>query len=470
MIYGNTGAGLVDVNIPENPLYKSALPDLKAVSASAWGLPSLDDIAVPKVETEKDIQTDTELTDKYFDLAQKLKDYAIKGKAVGIDVTKPKNNPTHLQYASEWNKMYQDFLQTGKELKTGRQNQQQLEKLKLSPNSIVGNPDAHQVLTNELLGKYSLEAPFEGFKGLQEAYKKPISVYGEQQAKDVLDKWTNDVNAVQAFIDKSKEQHPELADKIEGEGMALKNSLMPPLYDNKFSAKLAQDMRKHLDNLAVKQQNADTYAAASQFKTTGQQLAGSQFSASLSNLLNTPNTVFDNQFGDYVYNDKGQEFYAPVQAIAVSASDLTKYGVKDKLHNPNGSYTNVKDIPSDRKFIVVRDVDNTVKEVYPVNDNGVSAFVSKYQQPFKRKEDEAKGQIGTYDFSGGNGSYNVTPNQQEVKVSTKTTNGTSQSNKTVKPAPKKEETVTYVLNGKSGVIPKSQEAAFIKKYPKAKKM
>ena len=101
MIYGNTGAGLVDVDVPQSPLYQQALPNLRDVSAAAWGLPSLDDISVPDVTTEKDIQTDTDLTQKYFDLATKLKDYAVKGRSVGIDVTKPKNNPTHLQFSQE---------------------------------------------------------------------------------------------------------------------------------------------------------------------------------------------------------------------------------------------------------------------------------------------------------------------------------------------------------------------------------
>ena len=77
MIYGNTGAGLVDVDVPQSPLYQQALPNLRDVSAAAWGLPSLDDISVPDVTTEKDIQTDTDLTQKYFDNEAKEQSYTL---------------------------------------------------------------------------------------------------------------------------------------------------------------------------------------------------------------------------------------------------------------------------------------------------------------------------------------------------------------------------------------------------------
>ena len=160
MIYGNTGAGLVDVDVPQSPLYQQALPNLRDVSAAAWGLPSLDDISVPDITTEKDIQTDTDLTQKYFDLATKLKDYAVKGRSVGIDVTKPKNNPTHLQFSQEWNKMYQEFLQIGKELKNAKANIGVYNKAVTNPNAIVAPLEKGQVVTDDYLNQRSIETPF----------------------------------------------------------------------------------------------------------------------------------------------------------------------------------------------------------------------------------------------------------------------------------------------------------------------
>ena len=83
----------------------------------------------------------------------------------------------------------------------------------------------------------------------------------------------------------------------------------------------------------------------------------------------------------------------------------------------------------DANNLNVIDNDNTDKIItsYPVSQEGLDAFSAKYQQPFKRREEQAKSQIGTYDYQlDDNGNIQLIPNQQEVKVSTKTTNTQSE--------------------------------------------
>lgn len=424
MIYGNTGAGLVDVDIPQNPLYQQALPNLKEVSASAWGLPALDDITVPDVTTEKDIQTDTDLTDKYFALAQKLKDYAIKGRSVGIDVTKPKNNPTHLQYAQEWNKMYGEFMQTGKELKNAKQNQQLFEKAKSNPNAIVGNPSMNEVFSSDVLNKNVIEDPFAKVKGLQKAYSKPIAIYDQNQYQSFLQRWQDDYDFVDNQIEELKLRYPEMADKIESDGEQVRESLIPPMYDSKFAAKLAQDMQKHRENLGVKRYNSETSRGGLELRQQQQQVAEGQFSQGLQQLINTPDTKIQGMFGEFVPDAMGKEHFVSHVAITTTAKDLKKYGISS-LKKPGGGSIAIENLPQDNKFIVIKDNTGKTLTTYPVNTPGIAAFTAKYQQPYKQLEKQAQQQVGTYDVTLGDGVYDVVGNQPDVKVSTKTTQSTT---------------------------------------------
>lgn len=434
MIYGNTGAGLVDVDVPQSPLYQQALPNLRDVSAAAWGLPSLDDISVPDVTTEKDIQTDTDLTQKYFDLATKLKDYAVKGRSVGIDVTKPKNNPTHLQFSQEWNKMYQEFLQIGKELKNAKQNQQLFEKAKSNPNAIVGNPNMGEVFSSDVLNKNVIEDPFAKVKGLQKAYSKPIAIYDQNQYQSFLQRWQDDYDFVDNQIDELKMRYPEMADKIENDGEQIRESLIPPMYDSKFAAKLAQDMQKHRQNLTPKMMNAQTAREGLEFRKSQQEVAGSQFADVAMQLANSDGTIFDGTFGEFK-NDGFGDKYVPKKARTATVKELKEKGVKF-LKNPDGSKTDINKVDENSKYILIVGDDNTVETTYPTSQEGLDAFSAKYQQPFKRREEQAKSQIGTYDYQLDDyGNIQLIPNQQEVKVSTKTTN--TQSGKGTKSTTKK---------------------------------
>ena len=429
MIYGNTGAGLVDVDVPQSPLYQQALPNLRDVSAAAWGLPSLDDISVPDVTTEKNIQTDTDLTQKYFDLATKLKDYAVKGRSVGIDVTKPKNNPTHLQFSQEWNKMYQEFLQIGKELKNAKQNQQLFEKAKSNPNAIVGNPNMGEVFSSDVLNKNVIEDPFAKVKGLQKAYSKPIAIYDQNQYQSFLQRWQDDYDFVDNQIDELKMRYPEMADKIESDGEQIRESLIPPMYDSKFAAKLAQDMQKHRENLGVKKYNAETSRGGLELRQSQQQVAEGQFSQGVNQLINTPDTQIQGMFGEFVFDaDAGKDKFEPHTAITTSATNLKKYGVSS-LKQPDGSLVDVSKLNPNDKFIVVDagvDKDKKkIRKVYPVTDKGLASFTAKYQQPYKRLEEQAKQQVGSYDLTQDDGVFDVVGNQPDVKVSTKTTQSTT---------------------------------------------
>lgn len=450
MIYGNTGAGLVDIDIPQNPLFQQALPDLKQVSASAWGLPALDDIAVPDVTIEKDIQTDADLTDKYFALAQKLKDYAIKGRSVGIDVTKPQNNPTHLQYSQEWNKMYGEFMQTGKELKNAKQNQQLFEKAKSNPNAIVGNPNMNEVFSSDVLSKNVIEDPFAKVKGLQKAYSKPIAIYDQNQYQSFLQRWQDDYDFVDNQIEDLKLRYPEMAEKIESDGEQVRESLIPPMYDSKFAAKLAQDMQKHRENLGVKKYNAETSRGGLELRQSQQQVAEGQFRQGLNQLINTPDTEIEGMFGAFEFDsDAGKDKFVPHTVITTSASNLKSYGVKNLLQ-PNGNVVDVDKLDANKKYIVVND--GTKQKVYPVTDKGIAAFTAKYQQPYKRLEEQAKQQIGSYDLTQEDDIFEVVGNQPDVKVSTKTTQASS--SKATSSTTKKTNTAkTYsIINPKTGKV------------------
>lgn len=434
MIYGNTGAGLVDVDVPQSPLYQQALPNLRDVSAAAWGLPSLDDISVPDITTEKDIQTDTDLTQKYFDLATKLKDYAVKGRSVGIDVTKPKNNPTHLQFSQEWNKMYQEFLQTGKELKNAKANIGVYNKAVTNPNAIVAPLEKGQVVTDDYLNQRSIETPFSNAKMLVKGYQSLKPIFDQNTFAQFQDKWIGDMDMIDQESEQMKAQKPELADQIDAYAEQVKAQMFPPQMDYALKAKLAQAYKIHKDNLAPKWYNAQTAREGLEFRKSQQEVAGSQFADVVMQLANSNGVLFDGTFGEFK-NDGFGDKYVPKKARTATVKELKEKGVKF-IKNPDGSKTDINKVDENSKYILIVGDDNTVETTYPTSQEGLDAFSAKYQQPFKRREEQAKSQIGTYDYQLDDyGNIQLSPNQQEVKVSTKTTN--TQSGKGTKSTTKK---------------------------------
>lgn len=431
MIYGNTGAGLVDVDVPQSPLYQQALPNLRDVSAAAWGLPSLDDISVPDITTEKDIQTDTDLTQKYFDLATKLKDYAVKGRSVGIDVTKPKNNPTHLQFSQEWNKMYQEFLQTGKELKNAKANIGVYNKAVTNPNAIVAPLEKGQVVTDDYLNQRSIETPFSNAKMLVKGYQSLKPIFDQNTFAQFQDKWIGDMDMIDQESEQMKAQKPELADQIDAYAEQVKAQMFPPQMDYALKAKLAQAYKIHKDNLAPKWYNAQTAREGLEFRKSQQEVAGSQFADVVMQLANSNGVLFDGTFGEFK-NDGFGDKYVPKKARTATVKELKEKGVKF-LKNPDGSKTDINKVNENSKYILIVGDDNTVETTYPTSQEGLDAFSAKYQQPFKRREEQAKSQIGTYDYQLDDyGNIQLIPNQQEVKVSTKTTNTQSEKATTTK--------------------------------------
>ena len=431
MIYGNTGAGLVDVDVPQSPLYQQALPNLRDVSAAAWGLPSLDDISVPDVTTEKDIQTDTDLTQKYFDLATKLKDYAVKGRSVGIDVTKPKNNPTHLQFSQEWNKMYQEFLQTGKELKNAKANIGVYNKAVTNPNAIVAPLEKGQVVTDDYLNQRSIETPFSNAKMLVKGYQSLKPIFDQNTFAQFQDKWIGDMDMIDQESEQMKAQKPELADQIDAYAEQVKAQMFPPQMDYALKAKLAQAYKIHKDNLAPKWYNAQTAREGLEFRKSQQKVAGSQFADVAMQLANSNGVLFDGTFGEFKKDGFGDK-YIPKKARTATVKELKEKGVKF-LKNPDGSKTDINKVDENSKYILIVGDDNTVETTYPTSQEGLDAFSAKYQQPFKRREEQAKSQIGTYDYQLDDyGNIQLIPNQQEVKVSTKTTNTQSEKSTNTK--------------------------------------
>ena len=441
MIYGNTGAGLVDVDVPQSPLYQQALPNLRDVSAAAWGLPSLDDISVPDVTTEKDIQTDTDLTQKYFDLATKLKEYAVKGRSVGIDVTKPKNNPTHLQFSQEWNKMYQEFLQIGKELKNAKANIGVYNKAVTNPNAIVAPLEKGQVVTDDYLNQRSIETPFSNAKMLVKGYQSLKPIFDQNTFAQFQDKWIGDMDMIDQESEQMKAQKPELADQIDAYAEQVKAQMFPPQMDYALKAKLAQAYKIHKDNLAPKWYNAQTAREGLEFRKSQQEVAGSQFADVAMQLANSDGTMFDGTFGQFVDGDYGSK-YVPIKARTSTVKELKAKG-KKFIDNPDGSKTDINKVDENSKYILIVGDDNTVETTYPTSQEGLDAFSAKYQQPFKRREEQAKSQIGTYDYQLDDyGNIQLSPNQQEVKVSTKTTNTQSEKATTTKKAKEYKATTT----------------------------
>ena len=91
--------------------------------------------------------------------------------------------------------MYQDFLQTGKELKRGKENIAQLNKFQSNPNSIVGSVPQGQVMTDETLSKYSMESPFADIKPVIKGYQS-LRIYDQPSYDKFMAKWKADIAQV----------------------------------------------------------------------------------------------------------------------------------------------------------------------------------------------------------------------------------------------------------------------------------
>ena len=148
-------------------------------------------------------------------------------------------------------------------------------------------------------------------------------------------------------------------------------------------------------------------------------------------LANSDGTIFDGTFGEFK-NDGFGDKYVPKKARTATVKELKEKGVKF-IKNPDGSKTDINKVDENSKYILIVGDDNTVETTYPTSQEGLDAFSAKYQQPFKRREEQAKSQIGTYDYQLDDyGNIQLIPNQQEVKVSTKTTNTQSGKETTTK--------------------------------------
>ena len=420
MIYGNTGAGLVDVDVPQSPLYQQALPNLRDVSAAAWGLPSLDDISVPDVTTEKDIQTDTDLTQKYFDLATKLKNYAVKGRSVGIDVTKPKNNPTHLQFSQEWNKMYQEFLQTGKELKRGKENIAQLNKFQSNPNSIVGSVPQGQVMTDETLSKYSMESPFADIKPVIKGYQS-LRIYDQPSYDKFMAKWKADIAQVDNEAKIYKAQKPELAAQIDAKAEEAKMAMFPPNVDPRFYAKLEQDMAMHKNQMANKWANTGIARDKFAYEQQKDEVAKGQFSEKVQYLMNNGGTT-ENAFGKLEADGFGKVQFKPVQINAIKAKD-----------KPSGIVVAGANPKADDVLFVVK-TEQGIKTYNMSNEQQKQQFALDYEAGNAYLENSLKQQQGVFGFEQDQetGLFDVEPLFDATQVGKKKTSGTTTSGSTTK--------------------------------------
>lgn len=434
MISGNTGAGLVDVNIPENPLYRQSLPDMQKVTAAAWGLPSLDDIRVPEITAEKDIQTDTELTDKYIKNIQMLKDYAVKGRSVGIDVTKPKNDPTHLQYAQEWNKLYNETMQIGKELKTYRQNQLAREKALLNPNAIVGNPDPTQPFKTDLLQQYVIENPFPNSKMLVKSYQGLKPIFDEATFQQFTQRWLSDMDKIDEEAEMYKRTTPALADKIDVEAENLKASMFPPQMDFALKAKLEQAYKMHKDRMGLGYANLNFRQSVQQDKKTAEERAAGQFKEQVQALITTPGIPFKNF---YVLKANEAGFQVPVAhtAVTVKGSDFGKYGIPSQVDAVTKKP--VKTDPN-KYYIVTYNEKGERTGAFSTDDSGIKAFASVYQRGNTWVENNSKQQQGVLSIDPLSG--NLIQTGEGVRVGDKTTNTTeitsTPTDKTITPKPK----------------------------------
>ena len=427
MIYGNTGAGLVDVDVPQSPLYQQALPNLRDVSAAAWGLPSLDDISVPDVTTEKDIQTDTDLTQKYFDLATKLKNYAVKGRSVGIDVTKPKNNPTHLQFSQEWNKMYQEFLQIGKELKRGKENIAQLNKFQSNPNSIVGSVPQGQVMTDETLSKYSMESLFADIKPVIKGYQS-LRIYDQPSYDKFMAKWKADIAQVDNEAEMYKAQKPELSNLIEAKAEEAKMAMFPPNVDPRFYAKLEQDMAMHKNQMANKWANTGIARERLEFTKEQKQLIEGQFKEQVKKLYDEGGDD-ESTFGTIETDNFGKIKFSPETVYSRKAGEVKGVQVA------GGAKEN------DRLFIV-KQKDGSLKTYNMSNPVQARQFESKYSKGHSYNENLVKSALGVSDFNYDNNNeivditkdYTVAPvgKSKVEKETTKATNSTTKKTSTAK--------------------------------------
>jgi predicted HicB family RNase H-like nuclease len=385
MIYGNTGAGLVDVDVPQSPLYQQALPNLRDVSAAAWGLPSLDDISVPDVTTEKDIQTDTDLTQKYFDLATKLKDYAVKGRSVGIDVTKPKNNPTHLQFSQEWNKMYQEFLQTGKELKNAKANIGVYNKAVTNPNAIVAPLEKGQVVTDDYLNQRSIETPFSNAKMLVKGYQSFKPIFDQNTFAQFQGKWIGDMDMIDQESEQMKAQKPELADQIDAYAEQVKAQMFPPQMDYALKAKLAQAYKIHKDRLGLGYSNLGLQRDKFEFTKEQKQLVEGQFKDQVKKLYDEGGDD-ETTFG-VLSTDKqtGKPIFTPETVYARKAGEVKGVQVADGAKE------------GDRLFIV-KQQDGSLKTYNMSNPVQARQFESKYSKAHSYNENLVKSALGVSDF------------------------------------------------------------------------
>ena len=421
MIYGNTGAGLVDVDVPQSPLYQQALPNLRDVSAAAWGLPSLDDISVPDVTTEKDIQTDTDLTQKYFDLATKLKDYAVKGRSVGIDVTKPKNNPTHLQFSQEGNKMYQEFLQTGKELKNAKANIGVYNKAVTNPNAIVAPLEKGQVVTDDYLNQRSIETPFSNAKMLVKGYQSLKPIFNQNTFAQFQDKWIGDMDMIDQESEQMKAQKPELADQIDAYAEQVKAQMFPPQMDYALKAKLAQAYKIHKDRLGLGYSNLGLQKDKFAYGKQKDEVAKGQFSEKVQYLMNNGGTT-ENAFGKLEADGFGKVQFKPVQINAIKAKD-----------KPSGIVVAGANPKADDVLFVVK-TEQGIKTYNMSNEQQKQQFALDYEAGNAYLENSLKQQQGVFGFEQDQetGLFDVEPLFDATQVGKKKTSGTTTSGSTTK--------------------------------------
>jgi len=273
---------------------------------------------------------------------------------------------------------------------------------------------------------------------------------------------------LQPWVDRGMITPEDAATKIRS--YFSKNDDLATLYDKTVDENQSLAIRKQNEVEAYHQKLYDL--ASKKF----------QFTKSMSEIKNTEvDDLFNSIIGGLPVSTSalaGQDIRNP------KTNEIVKTGTFEPIRDANGKITGIK-------IATYKAVTNPETQEVTLQPAGYinSPLVSKegkpiysttqiYQSKFANSV-KSKTPATNYFLNDNNEFEIIDENQQTVGARKTNSEGNSGStyDKTATQdvgdlggIPKKEETVTYVLNGKSGVIPKSQEAAFIKKYPKAKKM
>lgn len=243
------------------PVATQLQPTKEDLSMAIWGMPDLDNISIPEINPEKEIDVDSQEAQTYFDKMNNLKNVAIQAKMSGIDLNNPRDENSKQLSQMFYSELY-DNIERGKLLNQSLTNKKLYSEMLNDPNVLVNPIPSGKPLTNDILANSVIKVNPQPLQQIAQAYKQRELLFDQNNLDDALVEYEGALSAIDKWAQSLPPQFQEQA--MSQYAIPFKNAIKNPMLDNyKIQKVKMQEEKQAFDQyaknkqLAISQQNAD---------------------------------------------------------------------------------------------------------------------------------------------------------------------------------------------------------------------